>query len=108
MQNEVIKSNETLKRIRDFGESRRAEIPASSPVGQMFAEVDAAIDDLARHASAQAASTSGARAGSATKARLRATLLDNVRAINRAGQAAAEDHPNLQKKFRLPPAGDEN
>ena len=73
----------------------------------MFAEVTAVVAELTRFATIQLASAGESRVGSATKARLRDTLREDLRAISRTVPVISVDGPQLSKKFRLPQAGDE-
>ena len=102
-----MRTYETLKRVRDFGATRIADFPTSSVGGQMFAEVTAVVAELTHYATIQLASAGESRVGSATKAKLRDTLREDLRAISRTVPVISGDGPQLRKKFRLLQAGDE-
>ena len=73
----------------------------------MFAEVAAAVSELAHQATIQTTSVASALVGGAAKSLLRTALRKELRSLNRAGRAIVADNPALKKKFRLPLSGDE-
>ena len=107
MNTKNMRIDATLKRVRDFGATRTGDFPAASLGGQMFAEVTAVVAELAHFATIQYAGAAGSRAGKAAKARLRKTLREDLRAINRTARGISVDRPEVKNKFRLPPAGDQ-
>jgi hypothetical protein len=96
-----------FKRVRDFGESRATDFLPTGLIGQMLAVVVTAIAALADSAAAQEAANSAVRVNSATKARLRAVLQEDLRLMNRAVRVIARQRPDLKKKFQLGHRGDE-
>ena len=95
-------------RVRDYGANRTTDFPASGHGGQLFAEVAAIVAELSHQATLQTGSTGGALVTSATKARLRVSLRQDLRALCRTARIITTDNPDLAKKFRLPKAGDQN
>ena len=95
MNNGETRTYEMLRRVRDFGASRTTDFPAAGLGGQMFAEVTAVVTELEHHDTVQSASTGVARVSSAAKARLRTTLREDLRAINRTARAIAVERPDL-------------
>ena len=102
-----ILSYEMLLRVKDFSASRTADFPAASRAGQLFAEVAAVVAELSNQAAAQSVSAGGALASSAAKARLRASLREDLRALILTARVITAGNPDLRKKFRLPKPGDQ-
>jgi hypothetical protein len=96
---------EMLTRVRDFGAAHAADFPPATLGGEQFALVRAVVEELTRHAAAQASGAGSARQGSASRAVARAALRDELQVITRTARAMALDMPGLETKFRLPRSG---
>ena len=93
--------------VRDYGSSRTADFPASSRGGELLTEVAAVVAELSKQAIVQTATTGGVRVSGAAKARLRASLREDLGALIRTARVITADNPDLEKKFRLPKVGDQ-
>ena len=103
-----VLSYERLGRVKDYGSLRTADFPPTGRGGQFFAEVEAIVAELSDQATAQKESDGGALVSSATKARLRASIREDLRVLTGTVRVITADNPDLKKKFRLPKSGDVN
>ncbi|HJQ24613.1 MAG TPA: hypothetical protein VKA60_11910 [Blastocatellia bacterium] len=97
-----LKNYERLARVRDFGLTHAAAFPAGGRAAQLFAEIQAAVEELTSHTAAQTASQSTARAATATKAGSRAALHRHLEVINRTARGMSVTQPGIGEKFRMP------
>ena len=101
MKDDERRKRARLRRVREFGVEHAASFPQGSAGGEQFAVVAEVVEELDRHAAAQASGTGAARQGSALRAAARATLCAHLRAISRTARALAVDAPEVATMFRL-------
>jgi hypothetical protein len=108
-----MKDSETRRlemfiRVREFGTAHANAFPANSRAGEVFALLNTIITEMQGHAATQSAGTRATREVTTLKAVARATLREDMEAINRTARALALTTPGLDDKFRLPRnAGDQ-
>ncbi len=90
---------EMLLRVRVFGEAHRALFPQSSPGGQAFAALDAAVAELGDKAVSK---LSTAREGKQHKHAARAAMLAQMDLLLRCAKVVAKDVPGFDDPFRVP------
>lgn len=90
---------EMLVRVRDFAVAHADLFPPKTIAGRAFAEVDAAVNELSRHAVSTMASGGAVRDGVGSRAAARAALIERVRAISRTARIAAAANPDLEGKL---------
>jgi len=93
---------EMLVRVREFGAAHADSFPSSTPGGQAFATVAAAVDQLSQHASVQFEGRTSIREATTTKAAARAALQEDLDAIARTARVLAADTRGLDDKFPPP------
>ena len=105
MTKKEIRWYEMLVRVKEFGVAHVDLFPASSPGGQLFATIGAAVDNLRTHEVAQVAGSRDARQGTSAKTAARDTLRDALVVVNRTARTVGAGTPGLPEKFRLPKTG---
>ena len=80
---------EMFLRVRQFGASHAAALPAGARGAELLAVVDASNTELERHAAAQASGASAAREGTTLKGAARTALREDLEAISRTARAMA-------------------
>lgn len=90
---------EMFVRVSNFGEEHGNLFSEASRAREQFAEVAAAVTELAAH---DVSKLSAVREGRHTKAMAREALFDGLNAIRRTARTIAEDTPDLEDKFHLP------
>jgi hypothetical protein len=93
---------EMLVRVRDFGVAHSTAFPEGTLGTQLFAEVNATVEELSQHAATEVSGRGAARKGTGAKALARQALGQKLEAINRTARALAVERPGLADKFRLP------
>jgi len=93
---------EMLTRVHDFGLAHADLFPATTAVGQAFASVGTALEELSQHASVQVAGHGAARGDVTTKGIARRALYEHVAAISHTARSLALDTPGLDDRFRMP------
>ncbi len=93
---------ETFLRVREHMASRVAEFPPTSLEGELFARLNAVIDELDTHTTAQISGRSAVLQSSTSKAAARDELRRDLDAISRAARVMAMSTPGLEDKFRAP------
>jgi hypothetical protein len=86
MNNEAVRSRDTLARVRDFATAEAALFPPATVAGQFFAEIISGLDQLDANVAAQAAGSNTAREGTEQQALTLEELLDLLMMIG--GQPA--------------------
>lgn len=108
-----MKDSETRRlemfiRVRQFGASHAAALPATERGGEVLAALDAVVAEMQSNAAAQDSGRREAKEGTALKAVARAALREDLEAISRTARAMSFTTPGLDDKFRLPRnAGDQ-
>ena len=95
---------EMLVRVRDFGKAHGELFGVSSPGGNAFATVEAAVTELSRHAVSKMSSQGAARDSGQRRETARTAVREQIDAISRTAGLMAEDKPDLAERFRLPKA----
>jgi len=95
---------EMLVKVRDFGRAHGDLFPTSSPGGNAFAAVEAAVTELGRHAVMKMSSQGAARDGGERREAARTAVREQIDAISRTAGLMAEDKPDLAERFRMPKA----
>lgn len=95
------RKHQMFVRVQQFLTSRASDFPPSSIVKQHAVDLASIITELDRHAAAETSGGSSARQGTVTRAEARATLREDLEAINRTAREM-DDQPGLNEKFRLP------
>lgn len=93
---------ETFIRVHEYVEERAAQFPPASFAGEQLAILDAAINALEAHASAQSSGKGKVRESVTSKAAARDELMRDLEAISRTARAMALTTPGLNDKFRIP------
>ena len=96
-----ILTYEMLVRVKDYGAGRTTEFPVGSRAVQLFTEVAAVVTELSHQAILQTTSAGGALVSTAAKARLRASLREDLRAYCQTARVITADDPDMKKKFRI-------
>jgi hypothetical protein len=103
MKNEEVRGHDMLARVRDFATAEVAAIPLASIGGQLFGEINLALDQLDAHIASQVAGSNTAREGTGQKALAREELLDLLMMIRRTARSMEHTNPGVLAKFRVPP-----
>ena len=93
---------EMFQRVRNFGAEQSADFPANTLGRELFAVVASGVEDLGRHAAAQATGSTDARQATDTKGDAREALRQDLEEINRTARSMAIEFPDVGEKFRLP------
>jgi len=93
---------EMLVRVRDFARAHADLFPKTTVAGKSFADVDAAVNELSRHAVSKMASDGAARDGAASRRAARTALVERVQAISRTARIAAATNAELGERLVLP------
>ena len=94
--------NETFRRVQAFGREQAALFPPTSFTGEQLAVIDSVLEELERHASAQAGGLRAARQGTMSRGAAREQLMRTLEAISRTARPMAAQTPGLTEKFRVP------
>ncbi|MFN0120328.1 MAG: hypothetical protein ACKV2V_07485 [Blastocatellia bacterium] len=102
MEKGYSRKHEMLKRVRGFGVKYRAEFPAGSHGQQLFADLDAALENIRRHDAARTTGTGLARENTAQRNKARENLRTMLQSIHRTARGIAIKRPGFENKFLLP------
>jgi hypothetical protein len=93
---------EMFLRVREFIASRAAEFPPTTLAGELFTRLNAVINELDAHTTAQASGRNATLQSSTSKKALRSELRRDLTAISRTARVMASSTPGLEDKFRAP------
>jgi len=93
---------EMLVRVDEFGVAHTDLFPGSSPGGEMFAKIDAIVNEVRSHFVAQDTGDRDARNGTTAKIAVGETLRSALAVISRTARTVVAATPGLIHQFRLP------
>lgn len=93
---------EMFLRVRSFMTERAALFPLTTLAGELSTRLNAVIDELDTHTTAQSSGRSSTLQSSASKAAARDELRRDLDAISRTARVMALSTPGLEDKFRAP------
>ena len=102
MDNLEIRRYEMFRRVRDFGVMYAADFLSGSLGNELFATLTSVVAGLEQQGASQSSGRNKAMEGTASKAVIRAALIEDLTAINRTARALAYETPGLDNKFRMP------
>ena len=103
MNNESVRAQTTLARVRDFATAEATSFPPAGVGGQLFTEIVFALDQLDAHIASQVAGSNTARQGTEQKALAQEELLDLLMMIRRTARSMDHANPGVYATFRIPP-----
>lgn len=103
-----IRLFESLVARREFGAKHPEQFPDTSPVGILFSELDAGLDEVHGYGIAQAAGRNAARKQTSAKRTTRNRLRRKLFSLTRAAKIASAGTPGYESAFKMPaPCGDQ-
>jgi uncharacterized phage infection (PIP) family protein YhgE len=93
---------ETFLRVREFITGRAAQFPPTTLAGELLTRLNAVINEMETHTTAQSSGRSATLQSSTSKAAARDELRRDLDAISRTARVMALSTPGLEDKFRAP------
>ncbi len=93
---------ETFLRVRAFMTDRSAQFPSTTLAGELLTQLNAVIDEMNTHTTAQTSGRSAVLQSSTSKAAARDELRRDLDAISRTARVLASSITGLEDKFRAP------
>jgi hypothetical protein len=97
---------DTFVRVRQHGLARAAAFPANSRGHELYVAVDAALNNMQRHAATQAVHAHAAKGKTAQKRVADKALRDLMETISRTARSMSTLTPEMEEKFRRPSNND--
>lgn len=102
MNDQEVRRLDTLRRVRDFGNTYESMFPDGTLARELFDTIDGVVEDLQAHAATQSSGRGAARQSTVSKAAARAALLEDLSILRRTARSMSVVMPGLDNKFRIP------
>jgi hypothetical protein len=102
MRDTQTRNLETLRRVRDFGESHVASFPIGGLAAQKFQAIAAVIEEVEAHSTTQSGGKGAAQASTSAKRAAREDLREKMVAVRETALALEEVNPGVSVNFRIP------